>query len=327
MLLALRFLFGLVVLSVSQLALAQTTTTTIRTKPVAVRTKIEFNPRVFKRFDEFAAWSSREWTLLEDVADARLDRHSLFDASLLISGHDDVELKTLRKKLNDSIQRCQASIPGNLATRPKLRFIFGHLSADFLQGQYRADLFDVGKTVEQQEFNCLTATVLYQEFCRAFEIDIRILWEPSHVQCWAPISDSVGYVIETTAASPDNAISPLTQASLLESRQLTNTQFVGKIFYNRGVRALTSDKYPTALLSTWACCVLDSADKPAQSNLRACINNWALLSAQERDVAMVQRLFDVGLKLDPNYEPFSRNRALLLNRSGSPSRRAVSKSL
>ncbi len=324
MLLALRLLFGLLILSCSRLALAQTT---IRTKPVAVHTKIEINPRVFKRFDEFAVWSSREWTLLEDVADARLDRHSLFDASLLISGHQDAELKLLRSKLDRSIERCKATMPANLARRPKLRAIFGHLSADFLQGEYRADLFDVGKTVEQKEFNCLTATVLYKEFCQAFGVEIRVLWEPSHVQCWAPVSDSVGYVIETTASSTANAISPLTQASLLESRQLTNTQFVGKIFYNRGVRALTSDKYPTALLSTWACCVLDSADKPAQSNLRACINNWALLSAQERDVAMVQRLFDVGMKLDPNYEPFSRNRALLLNRHGAPSQRAVSKSL
>lgn len=274
----------------------------------------ELNPTLFKRFDEFASWSPKEWMLLKDVADSQLDKFSLFEASLVVAGHSAKEITDFRKQLNASVHRCRSTLP-NGNKKSQLKAVFRHLSKDFLYGEYRADLYDVSKTLKEGEFNCLTATVLFQTFCRAYEIDSRVLWEPSHVQCWCPLSGKAGYIVETTASAPDNAISPLTYSSNLQSRELSSTEFVGKIFYNRGVRALMSDRYPEALLSTWACCVLDDADRPAQSNLRACINNWALMSAQKRDIDLVQRLFDVGLKLDPNYEPFSRNRALLLNGS------------
>lgn len=287
-----------------------------RTTTISTATRVARSANVFKRFDEFASWSPKEWLLLKDVADSQLDKFSLFEASLVVSGYDSKEIAKYRKQLNASIVRCRGKLPSggpHGGRKRTLKAIFAHVARDFLYGEYRADLFDVGKTLREGEFNCLTATVLFQTFCKAYGIDSRVLWEPSHVQCWCPVSNSSGYIVETTASSPNNAISPLTATTELESRELSNTEFVGKIFYNRGVRALMTDRYPEALLSTWACCVLDDDDKPAQSNLRACINNWALMSAQKRDIALVQRLFDVGMKLDPNYEPFSRNRALLLN--------------
>ena len=314
--LAVRALCLLTLLLVLQPAVAEehaaSRVLTLHTKGQSSPSISELNPKVFKRFDEFASWSPKEWMLLKDVSDSHLDKFSLFEASLVVAGHDAKEISTYRKQLDASISRCRSTLPKS-NRKGRLKAIFRHLSKDFLYGEYRADLFDVGKTLREGEFNCLTATVLFQTFSRAYGIDSRVLWEPSHVQCWSPLTAKAGYIIETTAALPDNAISPLTYTSDLDSRELSNTEFVGKIFYNRGVRALMTDRYPEALLSTWACCVLDDADRPAQSNLRACINNWALMSAQKRDIDLVQRLFDVGMKLDPNYEPFSRNRALLLN--------------
>ena len=299
------------------------------TKPVSIATRIEINPNAFRRFDEFAAWSSKEWRLLNDVADSELEDHSLFEASLIVAGHDKKAIAEFKRKLNLSIRRCEPKLTGAknsepLANRMKLQAIFGHIAEEYLHGEYRADLFDVGQTIKTGEFNCLTATVLFHSICKANSIDVRVLWEPSHVQCWAPMSGSTGYVVETTASSPTNAVSPLTNISKIKGRPLSPTEFVGKIFYNRGVRALNNDQYPTALISTWACCVLDDADRPAQSNLRACINNWALFSAQQENVAMVQRLFDVGMKLDPKYEPFSRNRAILLDEDDDPTSSATS---
>lgn|GEM_PF-4706522 len=312
-----RKLFGLSLLTIGlafspafSIALGQ------ETKPVSITTRIEINPRVFQRFDEFATWPTNEWHLLKDVADSKLEDHSLFDASLIVAGHDKKEIAELQGKLTESIRRCTSKLKADKksqTTRSQLQAIFQHIAEEFLHGEYRADLFDVGRTIKTGEFNCLTATVLFHSFCKANALEVRVLWEPSHVQCWAPMSGASGYLIETTASSPTNAVSPLSNIASIKGRQLSPTEFVGKIFYNRGVRALNNDKYPAALISTWACCVLDADDRPAQSNLRACINNWALFSAQQANVAMVQRLFDVGMKLDPKYEPFSRNRAILLD--------------
>lgn len=283
-----------------------------KTKPVALRTRIEIHPQVFKRFDQFATWSGDEWQLIKDVADSKLEEHSLFRSSLIVAGRKEKAIAQFEKELQTSILRCKSAVSDELATREKLQAVFAHIAREYLHGEYRADQFDVGETMKTGKFNCLTATVLFHAFCQANSQEVRVLWEPAHVQCWVPTSGSTGYAVETTASSPANAVSPLQHISAIEGRSLSSTEFVGKIFYNRGVRALNNDQYPTALISTWACCLLDDADRPAQSNLRACINNWALFSAQQRDVAMVQRLFDVGMKLDPNYEPFSRNRAILL---------------
>jgi len=58
--------------------------------------------------------------------------------------------------------------------------------------------------------------------------------------------------------------------------------------------------------------LLDPQDQPAWSNLRACFNNWALAAVESDQLELAERLLDEGMRFDPTYKPFSRNRALLL---------------
>jgi hypothetical protein len=268
----------------------------------------------FNRYVAYCATSPGERQLLDDLTDHKLDSHTLFEAALTIAGHDRAELARYKTQLKSSIRRCGQKLEANDSQDKRLRIIFRHLSTEFLYGNYKPDLYDVGRTMSAGEFNCLTATILFQSLCKAFSSEIQAVWEPAHVQCWWPATRTYGHLIETTSASATSAIGPLSSASGLSGRRISKSELIGKVFYNKGVSSLKAQEFATALAATWTSCLLDPKDSPAQSNLRACINNWALSASDEDDFKLAQQLLEEGLKLDPNYEPFSRNKALLLER-------------
>lgn len=270
-------------------------------------------PLPYDRYNEFHGWSATERVLLQDLSDWQLDKHSLVEAALIVAGHNKENVARYNARVKQSIARCRPRVRPTDSTQNQLRIIFQHTSAEFLKGKYQSDIYDLGKTLDRGDFNCLTATILFKEICQAFSIHVDALWEPSHVQCWATLRGNFGYVVETTAASDYEAVSGMRSADQLTLRRLSKSELLAKVYYNKGVRALKTDAYPTALASTWMGTLLDPRDSPAQNNLRACFNNWALAAvSQNSDVALARRLLDAGISLDPNYVPFSRNRALLV---------------
>lgn len=280
---------------------------------IGMQQTVAAEPLPYDRYNEFHGWSATERVLLQDLADWQLDQHSLVEAALIVAGHNKETIARYNARLKQSIARCRPRVRPTDSTQNQLRIIFRHTSAEFLKGKYQSDIYDLGKTLDQGDFNCLTATILFKEICQAFSIHVDALWEPSHVQCWATLRGNFGYIVETTAASDYDAVSGMRSAEQLTLRRLSKSELLAKVYYNKGVRALKTDAYPTALASTWLGTLLDPRDSPAQNNLRACFNNWALAAvSQNSDVVLAKRLLDAGISLDPNYVPFSRNRALLV---------------
>jgi len=268
------------------------------------------------RFVEFSEWQPIEQEMLRDLSDGVLNHRTLMEASLIIGGNDAAQTAALQSSFKQSCERCRAMMKVRPQTEMKdqIQQLFDYFVSNHLYGKYTPDLCDVGKTISSGEFNCLTATILFRALCEDFDIEVFAAWEPSHVRCWIPSEvESSGYLVETTADNPAAGVSGLYPRSKLSERRLTAEELLGKVFYNRGVRALQSDRFSLALTSTWASCLLDSKDVPAQNNLRACLNNWALSVAQRDESKLAIRLLDAGLQLDPNYEPFFRNRRLLLS--------------
>lgn len=267
-----------------------------------------------ERFHAFSEWSDHEQVLLKDLSDGQLDSCSLVEAALLVAGHDRVEVDALHAEFLQSCRRCRASLDGNQPVSRSLRIrqLFRYFATHHLNGKYTPDLGDIGATISAGEFNCLSATILFRCLCEEFEITVQAAWEPSHVRCWiGSASGRSGYLVETTAESPNAGVSGLFPKSKLSERLLSTEQLLGKVFYNRGVRMLHREKFSRALTATWASCLLDPRDTPAQNNLRACLNNWALAESQRDDFQLAIQLLVAGMQLDPNYEPFSRNLRLL----------------
>lgn len=267
----------------------------------------------FDRYERLCRYSIDERELLSDMDDGRLNVHSAVEGALIIAHHSEQKIDLLERRLQHSIKQCRRRLAGvQRADWP--RAIFDHLRIEFLHGEYDPHLFDLQRTIEQGEFNCLSATILYQAMCREFSVVAQAAWEPSHVRCWVrePLNSTRGFVIETTSAKTKDAQGPTLHQRLLDDRLLSDVQLIAKVFYNRGVQALKRDDYPNALACTWASAILDPQDAPAQSNLRACFNNWALFAAEKDNKLLARQLFSVGLKLDPNYAPFLRNRTILI---------------
>ena len=84
--------------------------------------------------------------------------------------------------------------------------IFDRLKGDFLVGEYQPELYDLAHTIIHGDYNCLTATLLFQVFSAEFSLSAQALWEPSHVRCWVPKGDGRGIAVETTAATAEEAI-------------------------------------------------------------------------------------------------------------------------
>ena len=266
----------------------------------------------FDRFSGFCTRLPAEQELLNDAADGSLDDCSLLRASLICAGHSEDNASRLENEFRASVTRCQRVVEAAAEGRAK-EAIFGHLKDDFLYGAYRSELCDAGRAIAQGEFNCLTATILYQAFCHEFSIEVEALWEPSHVRCWVVLDgDGSGCVVEATASSVAEAVGPRTTRQALADRLLTSSELLGKVLYNRGVTALLQEQFDVALSATWASCLLDPLDQPAWNNLRACLNNWALAALESDRRELAKSLLDAGIRLDPDYEPFRRNWALLI---------------
>ena len=275
----------------------------------------DFDQQQCNRFLEFSEWQPIEKEILHDLRDGQLDQRNLIEAALVVGGNDGGQIVSLRSSFKQSCERCRAmmKVRPQESMKERIQQLFEYFVSNHLYGEYTPDLCDVGKTISTGEFNCLTATILFRALCEEFDIEVFAAWEPSHVRCWIPSeAESAGYLVETTADNPVAGVSGLYPTSKLNERRLTSEELLGKVFYNRGVRALQSDQFSLALTSTWASCLLDTKDVPAQNNLRACLNNWALSASQHDDSKFAIRLLDAGLQLDPNYEPFFRNRRLLL---------------
>ena len=274
----------------------------------------------FDRYIAFCSWSATERELLEDLADGELADFSVLEAALIIAGHDAGHVVDLKRIFSDSLARCSRTIRNEPDRNQRIRILFKHLNDEFLHGNYQPDLYDVGRTLNDGDFNCLTATILFHSLCQAHAIEVQAIWEPSHVQCWVPTSESSGILVETTASHAWSAVGPHMAASKLVDRRLSTSELIAKVFYNRGVCELRKHDYQHALAMTWASSLLDPGDKPAQHNLRACFNNWALKAFQQNDLELAKKLLEEGLNLAPDYAPLSRNRAMLIREIDGPDR-------
>lgn len=254
----------------------------------------------FDRYKAFHQWSAAEHDLLADLADSQLGNYTLLEAALVIAGHGTDRMTTFKTVFSASLARCRQKLGVGDHRDEQLRTLFQHLNEEFLYGQYQPELYDVGQTLENGDFNCLTATILFYSLCQAQAIQVQVVWEPSHVQCWVPTSESTGILVETTASAATHAVGPQMPSSQLADRRLSISQLVAKVFYNRGVCELRRQNFRHALATTWVSSMLDPGDEPARNNHRACLNNWAFAASQRNDLVLARRLLEARQSFAPD---------------------------
>ena len=92
-----------------------------------------------------------------------------------------------------------------------------------------------------------------------------------------------------------------------ELREISPIQLTAMIYYNRVIELLAEKRFSDAAGANAKAIRLDPLNGPAQGNLLATINNWAIDLANTGNYGEAAALLRQGLALDPLYEAFSLN--------------------
>jgi tetratricopeptide (TPR) repeat protein len=81
------------------------------------------------------------------------------------------------------------------------------------------------------------------------------------------------------------------------------------VYYNRGLDDLAEGRYADALAANLDALRLDPGFGPAECNLLATVNNWAVSRYRDGDLAAAADLVERGLAVDPRHDELRANRA------------------
>lgn len=249
-------------------------------------------------------------SLESDLEDGELRKFTLFQAAIIAGG---VQSRAELQRYTDDFNNLRQSLSGELNsladTRSQLDLVLRRLHGCLLTGEYRADFSELHRTLDHGHYNCVTATILFQELAAGCGLRTRAITAQSHVLCSWP-GQSILYV-ETTchdwqSAAIENC-PPRTQELVQDGRELSPVQLLSKVYYNLGVAQLEAACFADATELLETARKLDHQDLAARENLLAAYNNWALAECDRERFPAAKELLLHGLSIDPDYGPLLAN--------------------
>lgn len=251
-----------------------------------------------------------ERQLLDDAADGRLDQHSLIEAALIAGGTTNrAKLRELETRFESLADEISWSVSSQQTAGDRALAIRSALHQRLL-AEYGVNASDVGKTLENGAFNCVSASVLFVVLAERCGLNAHAVQLPEHVRCEV-IADGLAMPIETTSAT----ITAQRVSARGSSRKLNDVKIIATIYYNRGVTAFDKGDLDLAIELNTIATRLDPGCQPARDNLLAAINNRVVELVKGHKSAQALELLDQGLRIDPAYRPFLANRAYLQRQS------------
>ena len=271
--------------------------------------------------------TSLERRLFADAADSRLDEFSLLTASLVASGIDSPEvLVRYQKQLDALVAELSQTHPEMRHNPDGVKRLFDFLHRRVLSGGYRIECTDLRTTLEQGQFNCVSASVLFQCLAERQGLDVCGLEMPGHAMSRVRLPDTT-LDIETTCSAWFRLMDdPKRQAQSVRdtlgtshgnaralAREISGIGLVAMVYYNRGVDLLAAARYADAAAANAKALRLDGDSQTARGNLLATINNWAIALGQAGQLDEAVAVLEAGLAVDPHYRPFALNYAHVCN--------------
>lgn len=205
---------------------------------------------------------------------------------------------------------------GSWNRRERASWLLTQVHETFLTGGYHAANHSLASTLHSGDFNCLTASILFQATAEQLGLPVMTAQTPGHV--WCRLWDTTPLDIETTSpllGPPSTLIGPVAQGDSLTTHRLASSQgsspavsahvdssiaaptskntdppriltpaaLVSKIPYNYASTASERGDYESAVRLLLQAMSLDPADPAIRNNLAAALNNWALQAADRGD--------------------------------------------
>ena len=277
-------------------------------------------------------------------------RFNLFRAAMISEGIRDSKLiDTYEARLDALVARVLAAVrtSGNGTPQALTRALFEAMHKEILTKPYSLDCTELSKVMQTGQFNCVSATVLFNCLAEKAGLDVCALEMPGHALSRVRFADGVVMNIETTAptwfdmqtdkerqlatlerVAPAPALtSPATAQNAAVSaevnaeadltanhREINPVQLVATIYYNIGVDLHAKKRYPEAAVANLKALYLDKNNEQAWVNLLASLNNWALDLAGESKGSRFKEaavILDQGVVLDPTFANFRANQTFV----------------
>ena len=249
--------------------------------------------------------------LIADARDGTLDDFALLTAALIASGvNDQSDLVHHAAAYARHAENVQGLVAETAGVDDPAELVLGYLHERILTREYQSTSTEVQRALTDGIFNCVSATVLYQCLCREVDLDPVAVATSQHVRTRFHQGQPVD--VETTCADWFAVVRRDPSAQLFRTvyqvtRELTDVQLLGKIYYNRGVSLLEARQYPQAVAVLRRSLELDPHDEAARQNLAAAFSNWVLAECDAGHFSQAGALAAEGLREVPDYEPLLAN--------------------
>jgi len=260
--------------------------------------------------DENGQSARARWRVLADAADGAFDDLSLLEAGLIASGVDDPALVAGYVNRFEELATGLSERRSADASAPEAaELAFQFLHERLLTGEYLSACTEVQHAFDRGDYNCVSATLLYQVLCRSHGLTPVAVAVSTHVRSRFAKHDMD---VETTCDDwftvrrEDPSVQFL-RTHLQTTRELSDVQLVSKIFYNRGVSQLEAKRFAEAFELLETSLELDPDDPLAVENWCAALNNWALAECDAARYEQALQLIAKGLAGDSDYAPFLAN--------------------
>ena len=211
--------------------------------------------------------------LIEDAADGQLDEFTLVEAAL-IAGATTESPAMANARFDRLACELQQACKGSDSDLIRVKVAFKLLQERVLSGQFNPECFCIQKTLDHGEFNCLTATIIFQCLCRQVGLPVVAIASDSHIYCRLLGKETAD--IETTCPNWfDSTESKLAQTGLA-GLEVSDVKAVARIYYNRGIVEAHRGRFADAVCCLKSSIRLDGSFEPAVRNLLAAYNNWAI---------------------------------------------------
>lgn len=269
--------------------------------------------------------------LRDDIQDGKLDHFSLIEAALIVSGvTDEAGLAAGRNWLLDLVTEMeQKNVVVRLEPETTAERIFMYLHTTWLK-TYRLEATTLIDIQQKREFNCVSATVLYNLICEEVGLETRGFETPTHVYTiFSNFNKSV--MVENTTSMGFNIIKNLHNYSRYlaqyypqkiiyqigldrlyayensRGREINNQELIGLICYNQAIFAARENRFTEAYDFVLLAQQFNADSRSNQSFETKLSYDWGRLLFQQQKFEEAFDLFSRAAGRFPDNSDFARN--------------------
>jgi tetratricopeptide (TPR) repeat protein len=255
--------------------------------------------------------------------------------TMLAAPHDTQPEYSLRQgalNVSPAVNRLPSVANGSASPDPRREraaAVFEFLHREILTGKYDLQCSRLAQVLDTGNYNCVTATILFN--CLAAEAGLSACGgeSPSHVVSLVRVPGQ-RLEIETTCprwferhdkerqigppgSQPVGGVQASAKRPMIR-RELHAAELAAIVYYNIAVDLAEQRRYSEAVAANYKALELDGQCQNAEGNLLAAINNWALDLAEREQYAGAVELVRQGYRLAPHHRTFSLNHTAIHQR-------------